>query len=134
MAGHSHATTDNVKSDCVRKVLLPFVHPSQTLPVRNSQQGVPVSESAKALAKREETSPAVLYGCSSGRMARTVTVPPVTGVLIRGRKVPETLPAKYSVVAFAGTAIVVHAVQTIAPADPDPGAIGVVCGQHSTVI
>ena len=35
------------------------MHPSQTLPVRNPQQGVPVSESAKALAKREETSPAV---------------------------------------------------------------------------
>jgi hypothetical protein len=27
--------------------------------------------------------------CISGRMARTVTVPPVTGVLIRARKVPE---------------------------------------------
>jgi hypothetical protein len=66
-------------------------------------------------------------------MPRTVTVPPVTGVLIRARKVPETLPAKYSVVAFNGTGIVVNAVQTIAPADPDPGAIGVFWGQHSKV-
>jgi hypothetical protein len=31
--------------------------------------------------------------CSSGRTAVTVTVPPVTGVLIRARKVPNTLPA-----------------------------------------
>jgi hypothetical protein len=38
--------------------------------------------------------------------AQDVTVPPVTGVLIRVRKVPETLPAKYSVVAFEGTGIV----------------------------
>jgi hypothetical protein len=51
--------------------------------------------------------------CSSGRMAKTVTVPPVTGVLIRARKVPETLPAKYSVVAFEGTGIVVKAVQVV---------------------
>ena len=72
--------------------------------------------------------------CSSGPIARTVTVPPVTGVLIRARKVPDILPARYSVVAFAGTAIVVNAVQTIAPPDPDPGAIGVLCGQHSMVI
>src|SRR5258707_9682496 len=70
---------------------------------------------------------------SSGRTARTVTVPPVTGGLIRARKVPDTLPTRYSVVAFAGTAIVVNAVQTIAPADPDPGAIGVFWGQHFKV-
>jgi hypothetical protein len=70
-------------------------------------------------------------GCSSGRMPKTVTVPPVTVVVIRARKVPDTLPTRYSVVAFAGTAIVVNAVQTIAPADPDPGDTGVVCGQHS---
>jgi hypothetical protein len=63
-----------------------------------------------------------------------VTVPPVTGVLIRALKVPETLPAKYSVVAFAETAIEVNAVQTIAPADPEPGAIGLFWGQHSIVI
>jgi hypothetical protein len=66
-------------------------------------------------------------------MPRTVTVPPVTVVLIRARKVPDTLPTRCSVVAFAGTAIVVNAVQTIAPADPDPGAIGVFWGQHSKV-
>jgi len=71
--------------------------------------------------------------CSSGRMARTVTVPPVTGVLIRARKVPDTLPTRYSVVPLAGTAIVVNAVQTITPADPDPGTIGVFWGQHSKV-
>jgi hypothetical protein len=53
--------------------------------------------------------------CSSGRMAKTVTVPPVTGVLIRARKVKETLPAKYSVVAFEGTGIVVKAVQVPVP-------------------
>ena len=47
---------------------------------------------------------------SSGRMARTVTVPPVTGVLIRARNMPDTLPAKNSVVVFAGTAMVVKAV------------------------
>ena len=52
------------------------------------------------------------------------------GVLIRARSVPDTHPAKYSAVALAGTAIVVNAVQTIAPADPDPGAIGVFWGQH----
>jgi hypothetical protein len=38
--------------------------------------------------------------------------------------VPHRIPTKYSVVAFAGTAIAVNAVQTVAPADPDPGAIG----------
>ena len=69
--------------------------------------------------------------CSSGRTPRTVTVPPVTGVLIRARKVPETLPAKYSVVALEGTGIVVNAVQAV----PDPGngssVIGAFPGQHS---
>jgi hypothetical protein len=59
--------------------------------------------------------------CSSGRTARTVAVPPVTGVLIRARKVPETRPARYSAVVLAGAAIVVNASQTIAPPDPDPG-------------
>ena len=58
--------------------------------------------------------------CSSGRIARIVTVPPVTGVLIRARKVPETRPARYSAVALAGTAIVVNAVQTIALPDLTP--------------
>ena len=47
-------------------------------------------------------------------------MPPVTVVLIRARKVPETPPAKNSVVALEGTGIVVNAVQTIAPADRDP--------------
>ena len=73
-------------------------------------------------------------GCSSGRMPRTVTVPPVTVVLIRARKVPDTLPTRYSVVAFAVTAIVVNVFQTMAPADPEPGAIGLFWGQHSIVI
>jgi hypothetical protein len=34
----------------------------------------------------------------------------VTGVLIRALKVPDTLPARYSVVVFAGTGIVVKTV------------------------
>jgi hypothetical protein len=72
--------------------------------------------------------------CSSGRMARTVTVPPLTGVLIRARKVPETLPARYSVVAFEGTGIVVNAVQVGPVPDVGESGIGVVCGQHSMVI
>jgi hypothetical protein len=42
---------------------------------------------------------------SSGRTPRTMTVPPVTGVLMRALKVPETLPANHSVVAFEGTGI-----------------------------
>src|SRR6267142_7046436 len=71
--------------------------------------------------------------CSSGRMARTVTVPPVTGVLIRARKVPETRPARYSVVAFAGTAIVVNAIQVVPVPDVGESGIGVLCGQHSMV-
>ena len=56
------------------------------------------------------------------------------GVLIRARKVPDTLPTRYSFVAFAGTAIVVNASQTMAPADPEPGATGLFLGQHSIVI
>jgi hypothetical protein len=60
-----------------------------------------------------------------------VTVPPVTGVLIRARNMPDTLPANHSVVAFAGTATVVRVVQTIPPADDAPGIMGVFCGQHS---
>src|SRR5437899_8832576 len=50
--------------------------------------------------------------CSSRRMARTVTVPPVTGVLMRALKVPETLPANHSVALFGGTGIVFSVVQT----------------------
>jgi hypothetical protein len=48
--------------------------------------------------------------CSSGRTARTITVPPVTFCDMRARKVPDTAPANHSVVAFAGTAMVVKAV------------------------
>ena len=58
-------------------------------------------------------------------------MPPVTGVLIRARKVPDTLPAKHSVVAFGGTAMVVKVVQTMPLPDNPPGGIGVTCGQHS---
>jgi hypothetical protein len=66
-------------------------------------------------------------------MARTVTVPPVTGVLIRDLKVPDTLPANHSVVAFGETRIVFNVVQTIPPPDDAPGIMGVFCGQHSIV-
>jgi len=52
VARHNHAT-DNVKSEGVQKVFSRLVRRKQNLPV---------SESAKVLAKREETSPAVLYG------------------------------------------------------------------------
>jgi hypothetical protein len=69
--------------------------------------------------------------CSSGRTARTVTVPPATGVLIRARNVPDTLPANHSVLLLAGTGIVFSVVHTIAGLDPDPGDMGVICGQHS---
>jgi len=41
-------------------------------------------------------------------------VPPVIGVLIRARTLPTTLSARYSVVALAGTVIVINAVQ-VAP-------------------
>ena len=70
----------------------------------------------------------------SGRMPRTVPVPPVTGVLIRARKVPDTLPALYSTVELAGTAIVVNAVQVAgAPDNNGVAVIGVFPGQHSIV-
>jgi len=48
--------------------------------------------------------------CSSGLTARTVTEPPVTFCDMRARKAPDTLRANHSVVAFAGTAMVVKAV------------------------
>ena|SRR5438552_4084727 len=67
-------------------------------------------------------------------MPRTVTVPPVTGVLIRARNVPDTIPANHSFVAFAGTVIVLNALQVVA--DPDNSgvaAIDVFPGQHSIV-
>jgi hypothetical protein len=71
--------------------------------------------------------------CSSGRMARTVTVPPVTGVLMRALKVPETLPALYSTVELPGTAIVVRAVQAGAKPSDGTSVIGVFPVQHSIV-
>jgi hypothetical protein len=53
---------------------------------------------------------------------------PVTGVLVRARSVSHRILAKYSVVAFGGTANVFNASQTIAPLAPDPapGGAGVV--------
>ena len=71
--------------------------------------------------------------CSSGRTARTVTVPPVTGVLMRARKVPDTIPANHSVVAFAGTVIVVNGVQVTPKRDEPVGVIGAFPGQYSIV-
>ena len=70
-------------------------------------------------------------------MPSTVTVPPVIGVLIRARTLPTTLLARYSVVALAGTVIVVREVQVVpepAP-EPEPGGngIAVIEGQHSIV-
>jgi hypothetical protein len=62
-----------------------------------------------------------------------VTVPPITAVLTRTRKVPDTLPARYSVVAFVGTAIVVNAVQVAPKLDEPVGVIGAFPGQHSIV-
>jgi len=65
-----------------------------------------------------------------------VTVPPVIGVLILARTLPTTLSARYSVVALAGTVIVVREVQVVpdpAP-EPEPGnGVGVIEGQHSIV-
>src|SRR5256886_1022365 len=70
-------------------------------------------------------------------MPSPVTVPPVIGVLIRARTLPTTLLARYSVVALAGTVIVVREVQVVpqpAP-EPEPGGngIAVIEGQHSIV-
>jgi hypothetical protein len=62
-----------------------------------------------------------------------VTVHPVTGVLIRARNVPDTLPALYSTVELAGTAIVVRAVQAGAKPSDGTSVIGVFPGQHSIV-
>ena len=64
-------------------------------------------------------------------------MPPVIGVLIRARTLPTTLLARYSVVALAGTIIVVREVQVVpepAP-EPEPGGngVGVIEGQHSIV-
>ena len=52
---------------------------------------------------------------SSGRTAVTVTVPPVTVVLIRARTLPTTRPAGYSIVALAGTEIVLQDFLLTAP-------------------
>ena len=63
-------------------------------------------------------------------------MPPVIGVIIRARTLPTTLWARYSVVALAGTVIVVKEVQVV----PEPGApvsggngVAVIEGQHSIV-
>jgi hypothetical protein len=61
-----------------------------------------------------------------------VTVPPVTGVLIRAQKVSDSLPELYSTIELAGTAIVVFCFTALAelahrlrscpgsPVAPDP--------------
>jgi len=62
-------------------------------------------------------------------------VPPVTGVLIRARKLPDIFPALYSTVALAGTVIVVKEVHAV----PGPGngvelvGVAIIEGQHSIV-
>jgi len=62
-------------------------------------------------------------------------VPPVTGVLIRARKLPDIFPALYSTVALAGTVIVVKEVHVV----PKPGngaelvGVAIIEGQHSIV-
>src|SRR5437899_9636958 len=71
-------------------------------------------------------------------MPSTVTVPPVIGVLIRARTLPTTLSARYSVVALAGTIIVVREVQVVPDPEPEPepepgNGVGVIEGQHSIV-
>ena len=61
-------------------------------------------------------------------------MPPVIGVLIRARTLPTTLSARYSVVALAGTVIVVREVQVVPDPAPEPGnGVGVIEGQHSIV-
>jgi len=61
-------------------------------------------------------------------------VPPVIGVLIRALTLPTTLWARYSVVALAGTVIVVREVQIVPDPAPEPGnGVGVIEGQHSIV-
>ena len=62
-------------------------------------------------------------------------MPPVIGMLIRARKLPDIFPALYSTVAFAGTVIVVKEVHVV----PKPGngvelvEVAVIEGQHSIV-
>jgi len=62
-------------------------------------------------------------------------VPPVIGVIIRARTLPTTLSARYSVVALAGTVIVVREVQVGPKPEPALGVNGVavIDGQHSIV-
>ena len=62
-------------------------------------------------------------------------MPPVIGVLIRARTLPTTLWARYSVVALAGTVIVVREVQVGPKPDPALGVngVGIIEGQHSIV-
>ena len=62
-------------------------------------------------------------------------MPPVMGVLIRARKLPDIFPALYSTVALAGTVIVVREVHAV----PEPGngaelvEVAIIEGQHSIV-
>jgi hypothetical protein len=62
-------------------------------------------------------------------------VPPVIGVLIRACTLPTTLWARYSVVALAGTVIVVREVHVVPEPVPPLGVNGVAIieGQHSIV-
>ena len=60
-------------------------------------------------------------------------MPPVIGALIRARTLPTTLSARYSVVALAGTVIVVNAIQVTPKLDEPVGVIGAFPGQHSIV-
>ena len=62
-------------------------------------------------------------------------MPPVIGALIRARTLPTTLSARYSVVALAGTVIVVKEVHVV----PEPGngvkpvEVAIIEGQYSIV-
>ena len=63
-------------------------------------------------------------------------MPPVIGVLIRALTLPTTLWARYSVVALAGTVIVVREVHVVPELDPPAlggNGIAVIEGQHSIV-
>ena len=60
-------------------------------------------------------------------------MPPVIGALIRARTLPTTLSARYSVVALAGTVIVVNVVQVAPKLDEPVGVRGAFPGQHSIV-
>ena len=63
-------------------------------------------------------------------------MPPVIGALIRALTLPTTLWARYSVVALAGTVIVVREVHVVPELDPPAlggNEIAVIEGQHSIV-